>query len=149
MKPADISSCRGQRGAAVVEFALVAAVFFTLLIGIMEMGRILFYWNTVAEVTRLGARMAVVCDLGDSDIKTKMVKLFPAMTATDIDIKYQPSTCTKESDNCEWITVSIAKGVPIETFIPYVPLSLTMPACSTTLTRESMDSSGGDNPVCK
>ena len=54
---------------AAVEFALVAALFFTLLIGIMEMGRVLFYWNSAAEATRLGARLAVVCDLNDTTIK--------------------------------------------------------------------------------
>lgn len=148
MKTTDHFSRRSERGAAVVEFALVAAVFFTLLVGIMEMGRILFYWNTTAEVTRLGARIAVVCDKDDADIKAKMVKLFPTLAEGDISISYQPATCSQAENNCEWVTVAIAAGVPIETFIPYVPLSLTMPAFSTTLPRESMDSSGG-NPVCK
>lgn len=146
MKPTNVSSW--QHGVAIVEFALVAAVFFTLLIGIMEMGRILFYWNTAAEVTRMGARMAVVCDMNDADIKEKMIALFPSLSIAEISLDYKPSTCSAAEDNCEWVTVSIAKGAPIETFIPFVPLSLTMPAFSTTLPRESMDSSG-DNPVCK
>ncbi len=146
MRAANLSFCKNQRGATVVEFALVAAVFFTLLIGIMEMGRILFYWNTAAEVTRLGARMAVVCDKADADgIKTEMIALLPTLTVDDITIDYQPAGCTAAS--CEWIMASIAPSTPIDTFIPFVPLSLTMPAFSTTLTRESMDSSGG-NPVC-
>lgn len=145
MKTLHHRFCKVQRGAAVVEFALVAAVFFTLLIGILEMGRILFYWNTAAEVTRLGARMAVVCSIDDADIRAKMVALFPKLTAGDIDINYLPANCS--SANCEWITVSIDPSTPIDTFIPFVPLSLTMPEFSTTLTRESMDSGGG-NPVC-
>jgi hypothetical protein len=58
-----------QRGLAAVEFALIAGMFFTLLIGIMEFSRVLFYWNTAAEVTRLAARSAVVCDSGASIIK--------------------------------------------------------------------------------
>ena len=65
-----------QRGVAAVEFALIASIFFMLLIGIMEMGRILFYWNTATEATRLGARLAVVCDIGDNAIKSRMVALF-------------------------------------------------------------------------
>jgi len=146
MRATNLSFFRSQCGAAVVEFALVAAVFFTLLIGIMEMGRILFYWNTAAEVTRLGARMAVVCSKADADgIKAKMVALFPTLSVGDIDINYQPAGCT--AANCEWVTASIAPSTPIDTFIPFVPLSLTMPAFSTTLSRESMDSSG-PNPAC-
>lgn len=51
---------KGQRGTAAVEFALIAMVFFTLLLGIIEFGRLLYVWNTVQEVTRHAAREAVV-----------------------------------------------------------------------------------------
>lgn len=60
------SACGPQRGAAIVEFALVALIFFTLVLGIMEFGRMLFIWNTVQEVTRRAAREAVVRDFSDS-----------------------------------------------------------------------------------
>lgn len=49
-----------QSGAAAVEFALVAIVFFFVWLGIMELGRIMYVWNTVQEVTRHAAREAVV-----------------------------------------------------------------------------------------
>ena len=42
-----------QRGAAIIEFALVAMIFFTLLIGVMEFGRWLFTLNAAGEATRL------------------------------------------------------------------------------------------------
>lgn len=51
-----------QRGVAAVEFALVAILFFLLLLGVMEFGRLLYVWNTVQEVTRNAARQAVVTD---------------------------------------------------------------------------------------
>ena len=51
-----------QRGAAAVEFALVAIPFFLLMFGAMEFGRLLYLWNTVQEVTRNAARLAVVTD---------------------------------------------------------------------------------------
>lgn len=141
-------SRRSQRGVAAVEFALVAGVFFMLLIGIMEMGRIMFYWNTATEATRLGARLAVVCDLNDADVKARMVALFPKLNTGDIALNYQPDGCTAET--CEQVTVSIVPGKGVPTFIPYVALSLTMPAFATTLTRESMQSTfkGMTNPVC-
>lgn len=146
MKTIAVPTRHTQRGVTAVEFALVASAFFILLIGIMEMGRVLFYWNTTAEVTRLGARLAVVCDKDDADVKARMIALFPTLSATDISLDYQPAGCTAAT--CETVTVSIAPGVPINTFIPFVPLNLTMPPFVTTLTRESMDSSGG-NPVCQ
>lgn len=52
-----------QRGAAAVEFGIIAILFFTLLFGIIEMGRLFYVWNTVQEVTRRAAREAVVTDL--------------------------------------------------------------------------------------
>lgn len=54
------SGHRHQGGAAAVEFALIAAIFFTLLFGIVELGRFLYLFNTVQEVTRRAAREAVV-----------------------------------------------------------------------------------------
>jgi Flp pilus assembly protein TadG len=51
---------KAQRGAAAVEFALIALMFFVLLLGIIEIGRALFVWNTLQEATRRAAREAVV-----------------------------------------------------------------------------------------
>lgn len=136
-----------QRGVAAVEFALLAIIFFSLLIGIMEMARVLFYVNTAAEVTRLGARMAVVCDVNDSDIKARMVNMLGLLEPGDITVTYSPALCT--ASTCESVTVSVSKLV--QTFIPLVPLTASLPSFSTTLTRESMASTGpgGEvNPVC-
>lgn len=49
-----------QRGVAAVEFAIVCLLFFILLFGILEFGRMLYVYNTMQEVTRRGARAAVV-----------------------------------------------------------------------------------------
>lgn len=137
-----------QKGVAAVEFALVASLFFTLLIGIMEMGRVMFYWNSAAEATRLGARLAVVCDLSDADIKVRMQQMLSVLPANKINIAYEPGSCSV--DTCQSVTVSILPGASIVTAIPFVPLSLTLPPFSTSLPRESMRSTvdGLANPVC-
>lgn len=59
-------SRRKERGATAVEFAIVAMLFFTIVLGIMEFGRILYVWNTVQEVTRRAAREAVVRSFADA-----------------------------------------------------------------------------------
>ena len=52
-----------QSGVALVEFALVtSAGFIVVLFAVFELGRLLFIFNTANEATRLGARLAVVCD---------------------------------------------------------------------------------------
>lgn len=137
-----------QRGAAAVEFALVALVFFALVIGIMEMGRVLFYWNSATEATRLGARIAVVCDVNDAEIRARVRNMLTIVPLEQIDVEYWPAGCTME--NCRSVTVRINSGVQVATFIPTIPLSLTLPSFSTTLPRESMRSTvdGVANPVC-
>jgi Flp pilus assembly protein TadG len=136
-----------QRGAAAVEFALVAIVFFMLLIGIVEMGRVLFTWNAAAEATRYGARVAVVCGLNDAAILSRMQKIMPALTAANVSVGYTPSGCSVA--NCQQVSVSIV-NVPVTTFIPRAAMTLMVPPFATTLPRESMLNAidGHDNPVC-
>ena len=128
-----------QQGMAAVEFALVASLLFTLLFGITEMSRILFYWNTAGEATRLGARLAVVCSKDAAVIKTRMSNMLGILAPGNIDIRYMPDGC--DVSTCRSVTVSIT-GLNVSTFIPFVPLNLDMPAFSTTLLRESMNSAG-------
>ena len=134
-----------QRGVAAVEFALIAVVLFTLLIGIMEFSRVLHYWNTATEATRLGARLAVVCDQDAAAVKTKMQTMLGILSSSNISVEYigeDGGGC--DPDTCRSVTVSIT-GLTISTFVPLVPLNINMPPFSTTLPRESMDSA---NPDC-
>lgn len=134
-----------QRGAAVVEFALVLAVFVTILFAVLEFGRVLFYWNTASEALRLGARTAVVCDVGSPVVQQRITSLLPMLNASNVNVSYLPSGCDVTS--CKSVTVSIT-GVTVNTMIPLVPLTLTMPPFTTTLPRESLTSSSG-GPVCQ
>jgi len=132
-----------QRGVAAVEFAMIAAILFTLLFGVMEMSRILFAMNTAVETTRLGARLAVVCNKDAPVIKNKMVDMLGFLSPGNINVAYFPGGC--DASNCRSVTVSIT-GLTVDTFIPLVPFTLSMPAFSTTLPRESMTSL--NNPIC-
>lgn len=148
MKAKTVFGLKHQAGVAAVEFAFVALVFFTLLIGIMEMGRLLWTWNAAVEATRLGARLAVVCSMNDGAIASRMRDMLPALAVANIDIDYlnppfADNTCTIE--NCKAVRVSLT-GYTHVAVIPLVPLSLPIPQFQTTLTREGMNSTG--NPVC-
>lgn len=142
-----------QRGAAAVEFSLIALfILFPLLFGIMELARVAFYWNAATEATRLGARLAVVCDLDDSTIRSRMSALFPVVATSDIDIAYQPAGCT--TTTCRGVEVSIHPP-GFATYIPRIPFTFAFPPFRTTLPRESLRSAFGPagaevaNPVCE
>jgi hypothetical protein len=49
----------GQRSQALIEFALVSPVLLLLLFGIVDIGRAVFYFDTVDHAAREGARAAV------------------------------------------------------------------------------------------
>lgn len=51
---------RRDRGQALAEFALIAPLFFFLLFAIIEGGRFIFYYETLHNATREGARYAIV-----------------------------------------------------------------------------------------
>jgi len=137
------ASQRRQQGVAAVEFALVAVILFTLLFGIMEMGRVLFMMNTTTEATRLGARIAVVCDQNASAIKDSMTDIAGFLSPANINVNYDPGGC--DINSCRYITVSVT-GVSIQSIVPLIPFSFNMPSFSTTLPRESMSSA--NNPIC-
>ncbi len=142
-----------QDGAAAVEFALVAALFITLLLGLIDFGRILFIWNAAAEATRLGARTSVVCDIGATRVLSDMQQFVP-VTTTNVQIDWYDgngnisTTCTHA--NCAGVAVSI-KDLSITPFSPLAWIgfsSLSVPGFSTYLSREIMGQDPGSSVVC-
>ena len=137
---------RWQRGAAAVEFALVAAFggLFILLLGVFELGRALYVMNSANEATTLGARVAIVCGKDDSRILQRMRQVMPTLADSDVQISYTPNGCSENSNSggtpCISATVTIASGLKIKTVIPFMPAEITLPAFTSTLTREAMDS---------
>ena len=49
----------GQRSQALIEFALVSPVLLLLLFGVIDIGRAIFYYDTLSHAAREGARTAV------------------------------------------------------------------------------------------
>src|ERR1044072_6821398 len=52
----------GGRGTAMAEFVVIAAVFFMIVFGIIEFGRLLYTHNALTDAARRGARYAVLHD---------------------------------------------------------------------------------------
>jgi len=139
-----------QRGAAAVELALISIIFVTLLMAIIEFGRWMYTLEMVAEATRTGARMAVVCDINDSTIKAEMQARVPQLSLSDaqISLQYFPAGCSQS--NCLGVQVGIT-GATFTPAIPFLMAAFPIPPFSTTLPRESLESvnaAGEVNPVC-
>jgi len=61
---------RSERGQAMVEFAGVSIIFFLLFFIILDGGRALYTWATVAEVVREGAHQAEMTETTDAQIRS-------------------------------------------------------------------------------
>lgn len=142
---------KSQAGSVIVEFALVSVLFFTVLLGIMDFGRIMFLWNSTAEATRLGARKSVVCDQGAARVLADMQKIVP-ITSANLQIDWYVGNAIQACDSttCSGVAVSIT-GL---TITPVSPVSwigfstLQVPGFSTYLPREVMGQDPDSATVC-
>jgi TadE-like protein len=125
-----------------VEFALVAPLFFLLLFGIIEAGRFIFYYETLNNATREGARYAIVN--GASTIGCPSGPPAPGSTGCDVPgdnviARVRAAalglgsavTVTPEwfSNNGRGETVKVTATATYKTLVPLVPLpSITISA---------------------
>lgn len=124
-----------QRGAAAVEFAIIAMLLFTLLFGIIEFGRLFYVFNTVQEVTRRAAREAVVsCVDATSQNTLKRLALFggtslPAgaeITDAKINITYlNASYVATTTPSCPAGNLSACLLEPPTNCVAFVQVSIT------------------------
>lgn len=165
MTQAHLPLARPSSGSALVEFAVVAVVFLSLMLAIIDFGRLLFTLNAAAEATRWGARVAVVCNqLTPDQVRDKMRKILPQLANKNIVITwYNPEgvvdgACDKTS--CKGVEVRIyhsdadgdANNFRIATLSPFLDFLLPpVPAFPAYLPRESMEAvnaAGDQNPMC-
>ena len=125
-----------------MEFTLVSALFLLTIFMVMEAIGYMYLMNAASEITRRGARLAVVCNIGSAGIISEMASRYPNLTAQNVTITYRPSQpiqCTES--NCQTVTVALTG---LSTTIAGVTANI--PNFATTLPRESMNSSL--NPLC-
>jgi len=134
-----------SRAQALVEFALVVPWFFLLLFGIIEAGRFIFYYETLSNATREGARYAIVngantlgcpsgppapgssaCDTSGANVSARVrqsgIGLPNAITVTP----------TWTPDNGRGSTVNVVAQMTYHVLVPLVPIpDITVKAEST------------------
>ena len=50
----------GERGTALVEFALILPAFLLILLGVMDFGKVMYYFQSATQAAATGARQAAV-----------------------------------------------------------------------------------------
>lgn len=140
-----------QAGSTTVEFAIVGLVLFIVVFGVIELGRLLFVVNALTEATRRGARMAVVCPVGDP--RPASVAAFASggspvvygLSSANIVVEYLDASGTPIANPTapagfnaiRYVRVSIS-GFSQSILIPTMITSIPLAGFSTTLPRESL-----------
>ena len=99
---------KSERGATLIEFALIALLLFTILFGIIEFGWLFFGWITLTGAVREGARLAVV---GEDGIKETIER---HASAIELDAN-SPSVTTSGSGLTRTVTVTATGEIPLIT----------------------------------
>ena len=138
---------RRPAGQAMVEFALVAPMFFLLLFGIVEAGRFIFYYENLSHAAREGARFAIVngantlgcpsgppapgtsaCDTSGANVVTRVRQSAYGVPAAGISVDrcWWYTACDfathGDGDNARGATVTVTASYTYSSLIPLVPL---------------------------
>ncbi len=139
-----------QLGLSTVEFALVAAVLFMLIFGVIEVGRAFFVASALDEAARRGARMAAVCPINDPAIAQAAAfnsALVAGLDASDIVVEYLDADgglVINPADPADFRLIRYVRvrvvGFQHQMFIPLpTPLTqFTMSEYATVIPRESL-----------
>ena len=154
---------KSERGAAVAEFAVACLFFFSVLIGIIEFGRLLYTHNALTDAARRGARYASlhkedkpcvtnIVIYGEKHVNAKCqptgpplingltaqgVKINVTYLGADTDnIKEDDPIDTDYGSNLGTATVAI-ENFKFTLGIPLLNITITMPDYRTTMSAES------------
>lgn len=111
-----------RRAVAALEFALIAPIFVLLLLGIVELGRLLMVQGILVNAVRVGARLAIVSGSTNSQVQTAIqnylttAKISGYNTPTiSPSLSPQPASGTPitVTASVPWSKVSWIGGIPL------------------------------------
>src|SRR5262249_49128065 len=101
-------SCRRNRwGAAAVEFAIVAPVFFLLVFGMIEYGRMVMVQQVITNAAREGARVGVLDGATTSNVTTAVSSYLTSARISGASTSVSPSPPSSASYGAP-VTVTVS-----------------------------------------
>jgi len=132
---------KSERGSTLVEFAIGATVFLTVMFAVLEFGRALWVHNALSDAARRGARYAVVNSTADvNEVKNVVVygdpdggtkPLVNNLATSNVEVTYSNFGL---NDGTATVTIT---DYQFQFVIPIVSTAIQMPSYATTLTAES------------
>jgi Flp pilus assembly protein TadG len=131
----------GEEGASLMEFAIAATVFLTVLFAIVEFGRALWVHNALSDAARRGARYAVLHKAADMDDVKKIVVYGDLTETTPLLENFSTGNVDVVYDNFKLNGGTVRVSVhdyDFQLILPLLVSSIRMPSYTTTLTGESV-----------
>lgn len=108
-----LAACRRakRRGAAAVEFALVAPLFFMLVMGMVEYGRMIMVQQVITNASREGARRAVLDNATTADVQSLVQDYLEngAVEGATVTVSPSPPSSAAAGD-----AVTVSVSIPFE-----------------------------------
>lgn len=111
---------RNRRGAAAVEFAIVAPIFFLMVFGMVEFGRMVMVQQIITNASREGARMAVLDGATTNEITTSVEEYLAnasigAAASPTVTVDPDPPSSAGYGDP---VTVTVSVGFDQVSWLP-------------------------------
>lgn len=97
-----------RRGAAVTEFAIVAPVFFLMVIGFIEFGRALMVQQVLINASRVGARMATTTGATTGAVQTAVQDYTTGVAVPGVAVSITPDPATATAGTVITVSSSVA-----------------------------------------
>lgn len=106
-----------RRGAALVEFAVLAPLFFTLLIGILEFGRAIMVAQLMTNASREGARRAIIEGATQTEVESLVSNYLSNTSVSGASVSVTPSDLSSAGfgDN---VTVNVTVAYEDVSWVP-------------------------------
>ncbi|HEX6960517.1 MAG TPA: TadE/TadG family type IV pilus assembly protein [Lacipirellula sp.] len=107
---------RPRRGVAAVEFAIVAPVFFLLIIGIVEIGRAMMVQQVLINASRVGARRAITLSSTEQAVIDAVEEYAAGVGVDGVTVAVSPNPATAAAGAS--ITVDVEIGYNQVSWLP-------------------------------
>jgi Flp pilus assembly protein TadG len=96
-----------RRGAAVTEFAIVAPVFFLMVVGFIEFGRALMVQQVLINASRVGARMAITTGATSAAVQSAVEDYTEGVAVPGVTVSVSPNPATATAGTAITVTASV------------------------------------------
>jgi Flp pilus assembly protein TadG len=98
---------RTRLGAAVTEFAIVAPVFFMMVVGFIEFGRALMVQQVLINASRVGARQAITTGATQTEVTSAVEDYTAALAVPGVNVSVTPSPADADPGDPINVTTSV------------------------------------------